>query len=152
MKNAYRIVDGVVHLQCGVKCDIQQRTAMFDEEDLPDLQSIEGYWLVSGGYVQGRDDDGTKILAHRLIFQSDSDDEFDAEVVHHINENTLDNRKCNLEVLSRSEHATHHHYGEHLKEIDEPDDSRSYDWYENAVAVCESRIVTGENGKTRLPA
>lgn len=31
-----------------------------------------------------------------------------SEVVHHINENTLDNRIDNLQVMTASEHKSHH--------------------------------------------
>jgi len=37
------------------------------------------------------------------------------EIVHHINGNKLDNRPCNLELFSRSQHAKLHNFGSFRK-------------------------------------
>lgn len=55
---------------------------------------------------------GTKklyVAEHRLIVESKLGRFLtDEEIVHHINENTLDNRVENLQVMSASEHSLHH--------------------------------------------
>ena len=56
----------------------------------------------SGGYI----------LEHRLIMSNFLGRPLRKnEVVHHKNENGLDNRLCNLELMDASEHKRHHNLG-----------------------------------------
>ena len=47
--------------------------------------------------------------AHRLVIENKIGRRLKTdEVVHHINENKLDNRIENLELMTREEHTSHH--------------------------------------------
>lgn len=49
------------------------------------------------------------VLEHRLVMEEHLGRPLTAdEIVHHRNEDTLDNRFENLEVMTQAEHATHH--------------------------------------------
>jgi hypothetical protein len=73
----------------------------------------EGYLMVK---VYGHPllPDGTKIAQHRLkminrikrLLRKD-------EVVHHIDENIMNNRISNLQLMTKSEHSRIHHIGKH---------------------------------------
>ena len=50
-------------------------------------------------------------LMHRFLLNAPKD-----MVVHHRNGNTLDNRRCNLEVITRAAHMSHHGENQARKE------------------------------------
>lgn len=55
---------------------------------------------------------GKSHLLHRLIVEKHLGRKLKkTEIVHHKNENQLDNRIENLEVMTRAEHIRHHHCG-----------------------------------------
>jgi hypothetical protein len=55
---------------------------------------------------------GKSYLLHRLVMEKHLKRKLLAtEIVHHINENQLDNRIENLEVMTRAEHIRLHHCG-----------------------------------------
>lgn len=55
------------------------------------------------GYVTGKE---VTLRMHRVIMAAPYDME-----VHHVNGNTLDNRKCNLLLLTRNDHIQKHRLG-----------------------------------------
>lgn len=58
-------------------------------------------------YINGR-----RCAVHRYIFEQHLGRPLlPDEIVHHINENKLDNRIENLELMSRASHMTHHKKG-----------------------------------------
>lgn len=107
MKNNYRYA--VVYVGRGREC-------LVDWDDVPLLKKSkwtccrEGKHLYAvrciGGYCSH------KIYMHRMIMRlrDGTDNAMSGEdlVVHHKNGNTLDNRKANMEILSRSSHTKTH--------------------------------------------
>lgn len=60
--------------------------------------------------------DGKRVFEHRYIMEKYLGRPLHSnEVVHHINEDTLDNRLSNLKVMGRGEHTVHHHIGAKYK-------------------------------------
>lgn len=53
------------------------------------------------------------------------------EIVHHIDENPLNNDLSNLEVMTRAEHAKHHHEGNHRR-----------DYSKCSCFICNSKNTT----------
>jgi len=81
-----------------------QRECIIDDEDWPMLKQYHwrAVWSARKIYAVARDiaNGVTRyIRMHRLIMNCPQ-----GQVVHHKNRNTLDNRKCNLEILSPEEH------------------------------------------------
>lgn len=80
---------------------------LIDTKDLDLVQNFKGKWFAKKSkifdsyYVLGnikRNDKYTTLLLHRCIM--DAPEGFD---VDHINHNTLDNRRCNLRVVTHAE-------------------------------------------------
>ncbi|MGD0283518.1 MAG: HNH endonuclease [Dissulfurispiraceae bacterium] len=79
---------------------------LFDEEDLPLVSPFVWYPCVQGNniYIVSKPPFlAESILLHRWIVDAPDD-----MLVHHINHNTLDNRKENLAILSASDHTYYH--------------------------------------------
>lgn len=87
---------GICYLYDGSEC-------LFDKEDFDKIKDLT--WGSDGnGYAFARTGDRKDIIRikmHRLIM--DAPDGLD---VDHINHNTLDNRKCNLRICTRSQNNT----------------------------------------------
>ena len=83
-----------------MKLIVKGRPVLIDEASLPIFQSRK--WHINdNGYVVWRGvDNGTKktVRLHREIIGAK-----DGEIVDHINRNKLDNRLCNLRIVSRRE-------------------------------------------------
>lgn len=78
-------------------------TAMVDAEDVPKVKGIK--WKLSGsGYAMNTPKfKGGNIHMSRVILDTD-------QFVDHINHNTLDNRKCNLRVVTKSQNQMNANY------------------------------------------
>lgn len=87
---------GICYLYDGSEC-------LFDKEDFDKIKDLT--WCLDGhGYAlarKGVDKEVIRIKMHRLIM--DAPDGFD---VDHINHNTIDNRKNNLRICTRSQNNT----------------------------------------------
>lgn len=90
----------------------QRFTALVDDEDYPDLKrfrwhlSNNGYVYRSVGFTD--EDSGRvsmKISMHRHIVFEKLWRAKKTEEIDHINGNKLDNRRCNLRIVSRSQNA-----------------------------------------------
>src|SRR6516162_2237019 len=104
----------------GVLIELTQgRSCLIDREDLAKVLNFK--WLacrfVSRGeytfiYAMTRvRKNGPMTLMHRFLLNAPKD-----MVVHHRNGNTLDNRRCNLEVITRAAHMSHHGENQARKE------------------------------------
>ena len=70
---------------------------IIDEEDYYKLKQIS--WWIRGKYVAGHINDKVKLL-HRYLLNYDG-----KNVVDHINNNPLDNRKCNLIIVTKKQNS-----------------------------------------------
>ena len=70
---------------------------IIDEEDYYKLKQIS--WWIRGKYVAGHINDKVKLL-HRYLLNYDG-----KNVVDHINNNPLDNRKCNLRIVTKKQNS-----------------------------------------------
>ena len=73
--------------------------SIVDEDDYE--RAIGHGWCYSGGYALARINKKT-VMLHRFILELSNED----GKVDHINHNGLDNRKCNLRVVSNSHNAS----------------------------------------------
>jgi hypothetical protein len=84
-----------------------------DDEDWESLrqhhwtaQKIENVWYMSRPTTGHSDGHASLIYMHQEIMRP-----VPGMTVHHINGNGLDNRRCNLEVVSQAQHAARHREG-----------------------------------------
>lgn len=91
------------------------RFALVDAEDLQRVLAVSEKWYMGSGYAMARvRGENRSIAMHRLIMNPPQD-----MVVDHINEDRLDNRKCNLRVCSVSQNnRTLNRYVDALKTRD----------------------------------
>jgi hypothetical protein len=96
MKNRYEIRGDVTVIKAKRKGETFD--VLIDTKDLPRLLEIDNTWLVDGkGYVYGKIDQ-KRILLHRFIAKTP-----DGLLTDHINHNKLDNRKCNLRIVTNDQ-------------------------------------------------
>ena len=101
-KNRYNPHRKIIIEEHGNYCSIElynKEIALFDTEDLEKVNKVNWHLNRSGYACNGKG-----IPMHKIIL-TDVDSDM---VVHHKNENKLDNRKENLIVLSRKEHTLLH--------------------------------------------
>lgn len=80
-------------------CYFGNTKCLIDTEDLERVQTMG--WFDYSNYIRSYD---LKQSLHRFIMNC-----YDCNlVVHHINKNTMDNRKSNLMILTRSQHSSIH--------------------------------------------
>jgi hypothetical protein len=106
MKNAYEVREDYVAIFINRK-DGSTVETWISIEDLPLVDSFPNMWTVRGSYPRlyarvndyslGRDNP-LQFMLHRQIMGNPTEG-----VVDHINRNTLDNRRCNLRVISVKE-------------------------------------------------
>lgn len=92
---------------------------------------------------------GDKLHLHRAIAMSlwrDTDFEFDAKYVHHLNHNKLDARSENLELIDPSVHQSQHNKGrvltpEHRSKIGESNRTR---WKKRFPHLYESDLLASK--------
>lgn len=90
--NDYKIEGDVVRINQNILIDL---------DDLDKIKSFDRYWGINmGGYAYCTKDN-QQIFMHRIIVGLPIKlDRQDGRVADHINGNKLDNRKCNLRILS----------------------------------------------------
>ncbi|MEK4970690.1 HNH endonuclease signature motif containing protein [Cytobacillus sp. FSL R7-0696] len=101
MRNDYRIEDGIAYISCTFEGKTVE--ALIDENKLDIAESYPLKWYVKRSskdhyYVTGVMKRGGKqrvIYLHRLLTDCP-----EGKVVDHINHNTIDNRMCNLRVVT----------------------------------------------------
>ena len=104
--NEYKIIGDIVEMK--VSYNEQEYICIFDLEDLDVVLQDRRYNASSDKHV--RSVYGNSI--HRIIMglpKVGGRVKKDTLVVHHINCNPLDNRKCNLQVMTSGEHQKLHH-------------------------------------------
>lgn len=87
-----------------------QKDALIDIDDIDKVKNIK--WAIAyqkpkdrkNFYVLGHRRDYKSVKIHRLVTDCPKN-----MVVHHINENPLDNRKINLKIMTNKEHISFHH-------------------------------------------
>lgn len=109
-KNDYTIVDGVAHLDVSTE-SMPGAVSLIDVDDLDRVINHKGRggrlrWIAHNSNEQGHDRWGIYVFGtdrktrlHRLI-AGVTDKQL---IVDHINGNTLDNRRSNLQIITRSE-------------------------------------------------
>lgn len=95
MFNNYQIINDYVIIYTNNNDEI-----FVDTDDYLNNEKIRKIcWVKSNGYALGRDyENGRLVRLHRLILNTNLD-------IDHINHNTLDNRKCNLRPVTKSQNA-----------------------------------------------
>ena len=104
--NEYKIIGDIVEMK--VSYNEQEYICIFDLEDLDIVLQDRRYNVSSDKHV--RSVYGNSI--HRIIMglpKVGGRVKKDTLVVHHINCNPLDNRKCNLQVMTSGKHQRLHH-------------------------------------------
>lgn len=99
----------------GVKCDlIKQRQHLgLRTHDMP-----KGFYVQTDGYLMYSPTarNGDRMLHHRYVMEQHLGRKLRSdEIVHHKDEDKQNNDISNLEIMTRSQHASHHH-GSHLEE------------------------------------
>lgn len=74
---------------------------LIDNEDVDKVKHIK--WSYSHGYASCRNKKTKSFMMHRRILDTD-------QFVDHINRNTLDNRKCNLRIVNKSQNQMNSDY------------------------------------------
>lgn len=74
---------------------------LVDNEDVDKVKYIK--WNYSHGYASCRNKKTKSLMMHRRILDTD-------QFVDHINHNTLDNRKCNLRIVNKSQNHMNSNY------------------------------------------
>ena len=71
-------------------------TAKIDKEDI--IKILPYKWRFTHGYAHVANRKTKSLMMHKIIMNTD-------EFVDHINHDTLDNRKCNLRIVTKSQNA-----------------------------------------------
>lgn len=100
MKNSYRTEGNVVYIRLDKK-DGTSVEAMISIEDLELVSSVSGKWYLNQGYVKMRVK-GIVYQLHRFIMGVQYKDPRGTEVDHK-DRNSLNNTRCNLRVVTRSQ-------------------------------------------------
>lgn len=74
---------------------------LIDNEDVPKVKNIK--WNLSHGYANCRNKKTSSLMMHRKILDTD-------QFVDHINHDTLDNRKSNLRIVTKSQNQMNSDY------------------------------------------
>lgn len=106
MKNKYRIKNDLVYIEMR-KMDSPNIEFIIDVEDLPKMLSLDVRWHEKLGYASASvvgENGRTKYLtyAHRYIMDTPQD-----MITDHIDFNGLNNRKSNLQNVSKAENMLH---------------------------------------------
>lgn len=102
-KNNYTIVGNCVYIDLyNSSCDVVAQ-AIIDLEDLNKVKHIK-WRLNSNGYaVNNSKFKGSTTFLHRVVLNTNS-------IIDHINHNVLDNRKCNLRIVTHSQNQMNCNY------------------------------------------
>lgn len=95
-ENDIYIKNGVAYMDLYDKYCNVVATTKFDIEDIPKAKRYK--WRYAHGYAHVGNKKITSLMFHRIIIDTD-------DFVDHINHDTLDNRKANLRVATKSQNA-----------------------------------------------
>lgn len=102
-KNEIRIDDNIAYIDVYNKDAIKIATGIFDAEDVDKVRNIKWKLSNSGYLMNTPKTKGHNIGFSRIILDA-------SDFVDHINHNTLDNRKCNLRVVTKSQNQMNVNY------------------------------------------
>lgn len=71
-----------------------------DLEDIDKIKYIKWHFIKTRGYARGNNKNGKDFMLHRFLLNPE-----DNEFVDHINGDKLDNRKCNLRIVTKSQNG-----------------------------------------------
>lgn len=101
-RNSYRIVGDIAIIDLYDKYCEKVAETIIDAEDIDRVKNIK-WKLSAGGYAVNTPKKGKNKNLSRLVLQVDT-------FVDHINHNTLDNRKSNLRVVTKSQNQMNANY------------------------------------------
>lgn len=102
-KNEIRIIGDIAYIDVYDKYGNVIATGIFDSEDVPKVRHIKWKLSQSGYLMNTPKFKGGNIHFSRVILNTD-------QFVDHINHNTLDNRKCNLRIVTKSQNQMNSNY------------------------------------------
>lgn len=99
-----------------IKYHFGDNLLIFDEETRNIFESfINNFeFLIYNGYLARKKDEKIEFF-HRLIFEDELEIIGKEFQVHHVNENKLDNRKINLELIKKEDHYNLHKHKRYMK-------------------------------------
>lgn len=102
-KNNVTVVENIAYIDLYDKLYNVIAQAIIDKEDLPKVQFSKWRLNANGYVINNSNKQASTVFLHRRILNTD-------QFVDHINGNRLDNRKCNLRIVTKSQNQMNVNY------------------------------------------